>query len=247
METPAHSSERPLDAREAEARARLCFALDVASLDEARTWVKRLAPHVGIFKVGLELFLREGPMAVAAVHEAGAKCFLDLKLHDIPNTVAGAVRSVRSLGVAYLTVHASGGAPMLARAVEAAGEGTTVLAVTALTSLTDDDVRAIGAGEGAGAWALRLGALAVGAGVPGLVCSPHEVRALRAAHSRAVLVTPGVRPAGSDMGDQARAATPGDAIRAGASVLVVGRPLREAKSPEDAARAVVREMAEALS
>lgn len=248
------SEHRPrstdLSSREQRARARLCYALDVASLDEARAHIARLAPAVGVFKVGLELFVRSGPAAVALVHDAGAQCFLDLKLHDIPNTVAGAVAAARALRVAYLTVHAAGGASMLQSARAAAGHGEgapTLLAVTALTSLDDAAVRSIGVPEALDAWVTRLGDLAIGAGIPGLVCSPREVAALRARHPEATLVTPGVRPAGSAAGDQARAATPADAVRAGASLLVVGRPIRDASDPLDAARAIVREMSEVLA
>ncbi len=225
------------------ARDRLAFALDVDDLDAARRWIAQLRSHVGVFKVGLELFVREGPASIRAVHDAGAACFLDLKLHDIPETVARAVQSATRENVAYLTVHAAGGVAMLRRALDVcAGRSTRVLAVTALTSLSDADVEALGFGSGANAMAVRLADLAYAEGTRGFVCSAHEVAALRARMPDATLVTPGIRPAASARGDQKRVATPGEAIRWGADLLVVGRPIRDAEHPADVARAIVDEI-----
>lgn len=226
------------------------FALDVPDLDSARAWVSRLAGDVGVFKVGLELFVRHGPAAVAVVREAGARCFLDLKLHDIPETVGRAVAAAAAQGVDYLTLHASGGATMLARAVAAASAAAVppvLLAVTVLTSLDDAALAAVGFSESVTSAAVRLATLAVQNGVAGLVCSPREVASLRALFPRALLVTPGIRPAGASLGDQSRVGTAAEAIRAGADLLVVGRPIRDAVDPVAAARAIVREIEGALS
>jgi len=229
-------------------RERLVLPLDVPGLDDARPWVEQLGSEVGVFKVGLQLFTAAGPAAVRLVHDAGAQCFLDLKLHDIPATVAHAVASAADLGVAYLTLHASNGPACLRAAAEAAeGSKTTLLAVTVLTSLDGEELEAIGMGADPTAAARRLGRLAVDSGVGGLVCSPHECGALRSDLGDDVcLMVPGVRPVGSDAGDQRRTATPAEAIASGADLLVVGRPIRNADDPTIAARAVVSEIASAL-
>jgi len=227
-------------------RDRLAFALDVERLAEAERWVERLAPEVGVFKVGLELFVAEGPEAVVAVQRRGAACFLDLKLHDIPATVAGAVRSASRLGVRYLTVHAGGGPAMLRAAVEAAGPGTTLLAVTVLTSMDEAELAALGETRTARALVVDRARLAVQAGVRGLVCSAEECAAVREAVGPEIaLVVPGIRPAGASLGDQKRVGTPAEAIRSGADVLVVGRPIRQAAEPVVAARSIVDEIASA--
>ena len=190
--------------------------LDVPSLEEARPLVERLSAEVGVFKVGLQLFIAAGPAAVHLVHEAGARCFLDLKLHDIPATVGHAVSSACELGVAYLTLHAANGPACLTAAAAAAeGHETTLLAVTVLTSLDGAELEAIGIeGTPSGA-AQRLGRLATRVGIGGLVCSPHEAGALREELGADVcLMVPGVRPAGSATGDQRRTATPAAAIAA---------------------------------
>lgn len=235
-------------AERARASERVVFPLDVADLAGARAWIARLRGEVGVLKVGLELFTAVGPDAVRAVHDAGAACFLDLKLHDIPATMAGAVASAARLGVRYLTVHASAGPAALRAVAEAArGTATTLLAVTVLTSLDGGELHAIGMRGAPAESAERLAALACGAGVRGLVCSPHEVRALRAiAGAGGTLVVPGVRPAGAALGDQRRVATPADAIAAGADLLVVGRPIRDAVDPVSAARAIADEIAAAV-
>lgn len=234
---------------ESRARSRLAFALDYPSLASAREGVQRAGEHVGVLKVGLELFLREGPAAVALGAEHQREVFLDLKLHDIPETVARAVGSAVELGVRFLTLHAAGGPRMLQQAVrQAEGTGLTLLAVTVLTSLDASDLERTGVGGGVEQHARRLGRLAWDCGVGGLVCSVAEVEQLRAALGpEAVLVTPGIRPSGGETSDdQKRTGTPASAIRSGASLLVVGRPIRDALDPAAAARGIVREIAEAM-
>lgn len=218
---------------------RICAALDFPTFAAAEGFARAVAPEVGLLKVGLELFAAEGPAAVRAAAALGRPVFLDLKLHDIPNTVEGAARSAAASGAALLTVHAAGGAEMVRAAVRGAGPGVRVLAVTVLTSLDAAALDAVGlAGPPEGA-VVRLARLAVGAGAGGIVCSPHEVAAVRAAVGPGpLLVVPGVRPAGAARGDQARVATPAEAVRAGADVIVVGRPLRDAPDPAAAARAI---------
>lgn len=224
-------------------RERLVFPLDVVDLEEARRWVERLAGEVGVFKVGLELFTAVGPGAVRLVHDHGARCFLDLKLHDIPQTMARAVGRAVAQEVAFLTVHASAG-PRALREVEAIARGssTRLLAVTVLTSFDTDELRAVGLGDPSSA-AERLARLSVDAGVRGLVCSPAEAAALsRLVGPEGLLMVPGVRPIGSDRGDQRRVATPAQAIGEGADYLVVGRPIRDAADPVKAARSIASEM-----
>ncbi|MCC6551580.1 MAG: orotidine-5'-phosphate decarboxylase [Polyangiaceae bacterium] len=241
-----------------EARRRLVFPLDYPTYDEARAAISRVASSIGVLKIGLELFVREGPRAVELGRDFGLDVFLDLKLHDIPETVARAVASAAELGVRYLTVHATGGAEMLKRAAQEANrsDGLILLAVTVLTSLDDADLAAQGVGEGAPAHARRLAELARAAGIRGFVTSPADVSALRAALGRdALLVTPGIRPtpegapaAGAAANDdQKRTATPTAAVAAGADLLVVGRPIREAADPPAAARSILHEIARALS
>ena len=233
------------------ARARLVFPLDFATLAEARVAATRLAPAVGVLKVGLELFVSEGPAAAALGRELGLDVFLDLKLHDIPETVERAVASAAALGVRYLTVHATGGVEMLRRAVKSAAlapRPMTILAITVLTSLDEGDLRAQGVDATASEQVLRLAQVAWSAGVRGFVTSPAEARALRAALGpEALLVTPGIRPIGAVAGDQKRIATPTSAIADGADLLVVGRPIRDAADPVAAAGAVVAEIEQALA
>jgi orotidine-5'-phosphate decarboxylase len=231
------------------ARDRLVLPLDVASVADARALIDELRHEVGVFKVGLELFTAEGPRAVEAVLESGARCFLDLKLHDIPATMAGAVRAAVGLGVHYLTVHASAGPEGLARSAEAAvGSDTQLLAVTVLTSMDQGQLAGIGLHEPTAAVVERYAALALGSGIGGLVCSPNECAPLRARFGEApILMVPGVRPLGTDVGDQKRVATPAQAIAAGASLLVVGRPIRDASDRIAAARAIVAEIEGARS
>src|SRR5512143_2193768 len=220
-------------------RDRLCAALDFPTWQAAEPFARAVAPEVGMLKVGLELFAAEGPTAVRSASALGRPVFLDLKLHDIPNTVAGAARSAAASGAALLTVHASGGPRMVEAAVKAAGGRLRVLAVTVLTSLDEPQLARIGLSGPAEAAVVRLARLAVEAGAGGLVCSPLEVAAVRAAVGpRPLLVVPGVRPAGAAPGDQARVATPAEAVRAGADVIVLGRPLREAPDAAGAAREI---------
>jgi orotidine-5'-phosphate decarboxylase len=231
-------------------RDRLIVALDAADAEKARELVRRLGDEVNFYKVGKELFTAAGPAMVRELVSGGKRVFLDLKFHDIPNTVAGAVRSAASLGVSMLTVHAAGGFAMLKAASEAAVQSEarpTVLAVTVLTSLTDTDLKQIGVGDGVEAQVLRLANLAIQGGCGGIVASAQEAARLRRSFGGAfVLVTPGIRPAGGDAADQARVVTPEAAIRAGADYLVVGRPITGAADPAAAARAIVEQIELAL-
>lgn len=232
------------------ATRRLVFPLDYASLDEARHGARLVAPHVGVLKVGLQLFVAEGPAAIAVCHDLGLDVFLDLKLHDIPETVGRAVRAAASLGIRYLTVHAHGGRAMLERAVEEASHASTpltILAVTVLTSLDAADLVAMGIDTSPPAQVERVARLAWNAGVRGFVASAAEATNLRQAlGSDALLVTPGIRPAGNAAGDQKRIVTPTEAVTAGADLLVVGRPIRDAADPGAAAHAIVQEIQTAL-
>lgn len=216
--------------------APIAVALDAPDLATASRWARAVAPHVSTLKVGLELFCRYGPAAVEQTRgDTDVRLFLDLKLHDIPNTVAGAARAVAKLRPDYLTVHAAGGAAMIAAAVRALPD-CMVAGVTVLTSMSDDDVAAVGLGGSSLDAARRLADLAVGAGARALVCSPREVAAVRAVVGPdVVLITPGVRPTGGAAGDQARVATPQQALADGADLLVVGRPITGAGDPGVAA------------
>jgi orotidine-5'-phosphate decarboxylase len=227
--------------------SRIALALDVPSLDSAKALIDQTRKHVGTFKVGLELYTTVGPAAIEAVHAAGAKCFLDLKLHDIPATMGRSVARAAAMGVAYLTVHGVAGRDALRQASDNAGS-TRLLAVTVLTSLDAGALEAIGLSGGPRNAANRLAKLAWDAGVRGFVTSAHECAALRdALGQEAFLVTPGIRPAGSDIGDQRRVMTPADAIKAGADLLVVGRPIRDANNPTDAAAEIAHQVQLALS
>jgi orotidine-5'-phosphate decarboxylase len=198
-----------------------------------------VTPHVSTVKIGLELYLRYGPSVVASIRGAsGVQVFLDLKLHDIPATVAGAARSVARLRPAMLTVHAAAGPAAIKAAAEAAPD-TQIVAVTVLTSLGDGDLDLIGLAGPTSDAARRLATLAVDAGAHGLVCSPQEVAAVRAEVGPEIqLITPGVRPAGSEVNDQARVATPEEALRSGADLLVIGRPITGAADPGAAAAGI---------
>jgi orotidine-5'-phosphate decarboxylase len=236
------------------ARDALAWAADVP-LDEARALYGSLRPFVGVVKVGLSLYVEHGPAALEAFRGQGARLFLDLKLHDIPNTVELAAARAAALGVFYLTVHASGGVQMLKAAVKGARAGASsggqppplVLAVTALTSLDDAAVGTLGFGASAAAMASRLAEVATSSGVDGLVCSAREVAALRARYPKLLLCTPGIRPLGSEAADQARTETPEGAIAAGSDLLVVGRPLHAAVDPVAAATALEQAVAGALA
>lgn len=229
-------------ARPAGGAARLIPALDTGDAARAAALAAALAPHCGVLKVGLELFCAAGPAAVAAVARH-APVFLDVKLHDIPNTVAGAIRSLLPLRPAMVTLHAAGGPAMLAAAraeAEKAGAGRPMLlAVTVLTSIDAATLAATGVADAPSGQVLRLARMAVAAGADGLVCSPQEAAMLRQALGPGpALVVPGMRPAGSAAGDQARTATPGEAVAAGADWIVVGRPITGAPDPAAAAAAI---------
>lgn len=238
------------------ARSRLIFALDVASLKEVDHYVTRLADEVGLFKVGKQLFVHAGPEVVRRIQAKGGRVFLDLKFHDIPQTVASASVEATRLGVKMFTLHASGGADMLRQARKAvrtlcrAEQLTrpTLLAVTVLTSLSRDDLRHIGVRAGPAAQVVRLAQLAQLAGMDGLVASPQEIAVVRrTCRDKLTLVIPGVRPQGSTANDQKRIMTPHQAMQAGANYLVVGRPIRDAADPRQAARAIVEDMVRGLN
>ena len=221
---------------------RLIVALDVPTLEEAASLARCLVGAVGWFKVGLELFAAQGPEAVRAIRAHGP-VFLDVKLHDIPTTVERAAARIAELGVGLVTVHAGGGAEMVAAAVRGLGGHGEVLAVTVLTSTSDTELAAMGS-EPAASQVPRLARLASGAGAPGLVCAPRDLPAVREAVGPAVrLVTPGVRPAGAGTDDHARAATPAEAVADGADLLVIGRPITRAEDPLGAAEAIAASIA----
>ncbi len=221
----------------------LIVALDFPEAKSALDLVDRLDGSTSWFKVGLELFVAEGRAFVTELQRRDFSIFLDLKFHDIPNTVASAVQSAAGLGVDMLTIHAAGGPAMLTAAVEAAGGRTKLLAVTVLTSMDDAQLQATGITRSAGSQVEDLAKMAWNCGVQGFVCSPMEVERLRSQlGSQPLLVIPGIRPEGSAAGDQRRMATPAAAIAAGASYLVVGRPITRAADPAAAARAILAEM-----
>ncbi len=226
-------------------RERLIVALDFPAIEPALQLVERLDGQCRWFKVGLELYLAEGDSAVRELTGRGFQVFLDLKLHDIPNTVASAVRSVSRCGASLLTVHAAGGGTMLAAAAEAAAGvpgAPTLLAVTVLTSMNQRELADVGVIAPVEQQVLRLGRLALAAGIPGLVCSPEELAEMRAElGSGPLLVVPGIRPAGSAPGDQSRVATASAAFAGGASKLVVGRPITRAENPAAAFAAMLAE------
>lgn len=225
-------------------KERLIVALDVPGVAQAEALVERLRGKVGMFKVGSQLFTSAGPDFTRALTRQGAPVFLDLKYHDIPSTVASAVAAATGLGVSLLDVHALGGLEMMRTAVAARpGASPKLLAITVLTSHDESALAQLGLSGGISACVRRLALLALEAGMDGVVASPHEVELIREVCGRDFLiVTPGIRPAGARFGDQARAATPAAALRAGASYLVVGRPITEAADPAEAARAILAEM-----
>jgi len=246
---------------------RLIVALDVSSATQARQIVQSIGESATTYKVGKQLFTAEGPQIVRDLVASGRKVFLDLKFHDIPNTVAGAVTEAAKLEVSMLTVHASGGSKMLKAAAEAAAQSPAkpmILAVTVLTSLSDADLTELGISGPVQSQVLRLGSLARAAGCGGLVASAHEARELRRElGTDFAIVTPGIRPTQNDVGapsfspsvcekgglktdDQARILTPKEAIAAGATYLVVGRPILEAPSPAQAAAAIVNEIGQGI-
>jgi orotidine-5'-phosphate decarboxylase len=243
---PSKTLESELDQNIASVRDRLIVALDVADVTQARELVHRIGDSAGIYKVGLQLFIAAGPGFVRELVDSGRKVFLDLKLHDIPNTVSHAVKSAAATGASMLTVHACGGSAMLEAAAEAANGRLTLLGVTVLTSFSDEDLTQVGVPTRVLNQVLRMAALARGAGFGGIVTSPREAAEVRRELGEGfAIVTPGIRPAGADVNDQQRTATPASAIKAGVSHIVVGRPITHAADPAQAARAILAEMEQA--
>jgi len=234
---------------QARSAQRIIVALDVDTRERALALVRQLE-QADIFKVGLKLFTAEGPSLLQDIQSQQKKIFLDLKLHDIPNTVAGAVEMSLKYGVQMLTLHASGGKEMMSRAVEAAAQGPTkplLLAVTILTSLKEEELKAIGMAASAQDQVLRLSGLAKEAGVDGVVCSPEEIEIIRREFGRGlVVVTPGIRPLWASPDDQKRIMTPAQALEKGADYLVIGRPILEAPSPSEAFRKIHEELESAV-
>lgn len=235
--------EQHMSATETAKRAPIAVALDAPDLVTTQKWATAVGPHVQVVKVGLEVFLRDGHASVATARNAsGCDIFLDLKLHDIPATVAGAAESISILNPKFLTVHASGGADMIKAAVEAVPE-TLVTAVTILTSLSQEQLTSMGFTGSAQDIVKRLAVMSVSAGARAIVCSPQEVAAVRGeVGPDTVLITPGVRPAGSDAGDQKRIATPEQALADGADLLVIGRPITGAVNIGEAAAQIASQL-----
>jgi orotidine-5'-phosphate decarboxylase len=221
-------------------------ALDTTDLDYARGLAERVRGHVGGLKLGLEFFSAHGPEGVRAFQDMGLPLFLDLKFHDIPNTVAGAARAAACLGVGIINVHAGGGGVMMKAAADAAraiNPATKVIAVTVLTSLSDSDLASVGVPASAGEQVLRLAQLTKASGLDGVVCSAHEIAPLRAALGPDfLLVVPGIRPKGSELGDQHRVMGPAEAHKAGANILVIGRPITAAPDPAKAAQDIAQSL-----
>ncbi|HYA27930.1 MAG TPA: orotidine-5'-phosphate decarboxylase [Acidobacteriota bacterium] len=245
------ASKLELVRQHASMRERLIVALDVDTLEQATDLVRSLANDVGMFKVGKQLFTHAGPQAVRSIEDLGGEVFLDLKFHDIPNTVAKASIEATRLGVKMFNVHASGSLEMMRTTVKEVERvcrqekrrRPIMLAVTVLTSLNQDDLKRVGVTNKVAAQVVRLALLTKEAGMDGVVASPREVADIRAACGRRfVIVTPGIRPADANRDDQQRVMTPSDAVRAGVDYIVVGRPITEAQDPVSAARAIVAEM-----
>ena len=245
------ASKLELVRRRGSMRERLIVALDVDNLEQAKDLVRFLAPEVGMFKIGKQLFTHAGPQAVRLIQDLGGEIFLDLKFHDIPNTVAKAAIEATRLGVRMFNVHASGSLEMMRTTVKEVERVSRqqklrrpiMLAVTVLTSLGQEDLQRVGVERKVADQVVRLALLTKQAGMDGVVASPHEVADIRAACGRQfVIVTPGIRPAEANRDDQQRVMTPGDAVRAGVDYIVVGRPILESKDPVKAARTIVAEM-----
>lgn len=220
----------------------VCVALDTPDLENALQIVDALEGEVPVFKIGLELFSSAGPQAVRDVLARGSDVFLDLKINDIPNTTAGAVRAVSRLGASFVTVHANAGRATVRAAVEAATQSLNVLVVSVLTSLNDEELRETGVERTTGDQVAAMARLATEEGAPGLVLASEEVAAIRQQHSELFLVTPGIRPATAAVGDQRRVGTPGAAVSAGSDLLVLGRAVTAADQPRSAFRSIVEEI-----
>ncbi|MFT4114281.1 orotidine-5'-phosphate decarboxylase [Silvibacterium sp.] len=236
MTHPSHATEK----------AQLIVALDYPSAEPALALAGQLSGHVRWLKVGLELYLAAGNSIVRELRDQGFSVFLDLKLHDIPNTVAGAVRSASTAGASMLTIHSLGGPVMMTAAAEAAAaspEPLQLLAVSVLTSMDQAQLEAIGIATSPAEQVQRLARLATASGISGLVASPQEVALLRREFPALTFVIPGIRPAGASIGDQKRIATPAQAARDGANFLVVGRPITQAPDPAAATQAILAELA----
>jgi orotidine-5'-phosphate decarboxylase len=225
-------------------------AIDTANLSRALEIAQAVSPYAGGLKVGLEFISAQGPEGIRKIMAIGLPVFVDVKFHDIPNTVSGAAKAVAALGVAIFNVHVSGGEAMMRAAVDTAkalAPDTKVIGVTVLTSFTEADMASVGLSVSAVEQVARLAKLARASGLHGVVCSPHEIATVRAACGKDFLiVTPGVRPAGAALGDQHRVMTPLEAFRAGADILVIGRPITHAADPGIAARAIVAELMESM-
>lgn len=222
-------------------------ALDTPDLSRALEIANAVKPYAGGLKIGLEFLTAQGPAGIRKIVETGMPVFADTKFHDIPNTVAAAAREIAKFGVAIFNIHASGGEAMMKAAVEAAATANPrpkIIGVTVLTSMGDDDLETVGQSAPAEAQVSRLAKLAKASGLDGVVCSPREIALVRkACGSDFLIVTPGVRPAGASLGDQRRVMTPAEAVKAGANILVIGRPITAAPDPAAAARAIADEIA----
>lgn len=226
------------------AKEKIILALDAPNADAAARLLDQIGDSLAWIKVGMQLFNAEGPALLGRIKERGYKVFLDLKFHDIPNTVHEAIQTVSRLGVDMTTIHLSGGAAMIAAAhKDLPSPAPLILGVTVLTSMNEEQLAGVGVSDPVATQVARLVALGRGNGLRGVVCSPLEIALLREAHGDAItIVTPGVRPAGSDKGDQQRVMTPFEAIQQGADYLVIGRPITGASSPRDAALAIAEEI-----
>ena len=221
-------------------------ALDTQDLSRALGLARDVGPHVGGFKIGLEFISAHGPEGIRAIVALGRPVFVDVKFHDIPNTVAGASKALATLGASIFNIHASGGEAMMRAAVEAvsgANPRPKIIGVTVLTSLDNDVLETVGQRTPAAEQVVRLARLAKASGLDGVVCSPQEIAMVRAACGpEFLIVTPGIRPAGADLADQRRVLTPEEAVRAGADILVIGRPITGAADPAQAARAITQSL-----
>ena len=225
------------------AAEKIIVALDVPTKTEALELVEKLRDQISFFKIGLQLYTGEGPEIVRSVSSKGSKVFLDLKLHDIPNTVARAVESAGRLGVQMLTIHLSGGGEMIRAAIAARANNTLLLGVTVLTSSTEETLREIGVQDKVDDQVLRLAKLGVDAGIDGVVASPHEIKLIRREFGDKIkIVVPGIRPSGAEANDQKRTMTPRDALEAGADYLVVGRPITAHRNPNESVAQILEEM-----